>query len=156
MATTQSKGFMGRVVGAAAQGAAGAIVGASLSSVTEPIVNRVLVKRQTLSEAVKEVDFDMVKKFFQTTIATNLIKFPFFVRVAASFACCPALCVTAPARASPLLLALPRFGAPGDSLPVASQLCPHAAHCSGATPPASGTRSPPNVSSASGACLPAC
>lgn len=69
---------MERVVGAAAQGAAGAIVGASLSSVTEPIVNRVLVKRQTLSEAVKEVDFGMVKKFFETTIMTNLIKFPFF------------------------------------------------------------------------------
>lgn len=34
-----------RVIGAASQGAVGAMVGALLSAVTEPIVNRVLVKR---------------------------------------------------------------------------------------------------------------
>jgi len=72
------KDFVGRVVGAASQGAVGAVVAASLSAVTEPIVNSILVKRVPLSEAVKELDPDRVKRFLQTTLATNFIKFPFF------------------------------------------------------------------------------
>jgi len=70
--------FVGRVVGAASQGAVGAVVAASLSAVTEPIVNSILVKRVPLSEAVKELDPERVKRFLQTTLATNFIKFPFF------------------------------------------------------------------------------
>ncbi|GBG29972.1 Hypothetical Protein FCC1311_061922 [Hondaea fermentalgiana] len=70
--------FVGRVIGAASQGAAGAVVGAVLSSVTEPVVNRVLVKRQSLSEALAEVDLESIKKFFSTVVAANFIKFPFF------------------------------------------------------------------------------
>jgi len=70
--------FVSKVVGAASQGAAGAVVGAALSSVTEPVVNRVLVKRQTLAEALAEVDLETVSTFFSTVVAANFIKFPFF------------------------------------------------------------------------------
>lgn len=51
---------------------------ASLSSVTEPIVNNVLVNRVPLSQAVKEIDIVKVQNFLKTTLATNFIKFPFF------------------------------------------------------------------------------
>jgi len=74
----EQQDFVGRVVGAASQGAVGAVVAASLSAVTEPIVNSILVKRVPLSEAVKELDPERVKRFLQTTLATNFIKFPFF------------------------------------------------------------------------------
>lgn len=67
-----------RVIGAASQGAVGAMVGALLSAVTEPIVNRVLVKRIPLKQAIEEVDMSQVSKFFETTLPTNFIKFPFF------------------------------------------------------------------------------
>ena len=70
--------FVGRVIGAASQGAVGALVAASLSAVTEPLVNNMLVKRVPLMEAVKALDPEMIKKFLQTTLATNFIKFPFF------------------------------------------------------------------------------
>lgn len=70
--------FVGRVIGAASQGAVGAVVAASLSAVTEPLVNNMLVKRVPLMEAVKALDPEMIKKFLQTTLATNFIKFPFF------------------------------------------------------------------------------
>lgn len=70
--------FVGRVVGAASQGAVGAVVAASLSAVTEPVVNSLLVKRVSLAEAVKELEPERIKKFLQTTLATNFIKFPFF------------------------------------------------------------------------------
>jgi hypothetical protein len=73
--------FAGRVIGAASQGAAGALVAAALSSVTEPIVNRVLVNRMTLSEAIAQVDAASVAKFFNTTVGTNMAKFPFFEMV---------------------------------------------------------------------------
>jgi len=76
MATNQD--FAGRVIGAASQGAVGALVAASLSAVTEPIVNSLLVKRSSVSEAVKELDPERVKNFLKTTLATNFIKFPFF------------------------------------------------------------------------------
>jgi len=78
LASMEKQDFVGRVVGAASQGAVGAVVAASLSAVTEPIVNAVLVKRVPLSEAVKELDFEKVQRFLQTTLATNFIKFPFF------------------------------------------------------------------------------
>mmetsp|Transcript_14273 Transcript_14273/g.27710 ORF Transcript_14273/g.27710 Transcript_14273/m.27710 type:complete len:285 (-) Transcript_14273:113-967(-) len=74
----QQPDFVARVIGAATQGAAGAVVGAVLSATTEPVVNRVLVKRQTLKEALAEVDLETVQKFFSTVVAANFIKFPFF------------------------------------------------------------------------------
>mmetsp|Transcript_39837 Transcript_39837/g.71626 ORF Transcript_39837/g.71626 Transcript_39837/m.71626 type:complete len:290 (+) Transcript_39837:83-952(+) len=70
--------FVGKVVGAASQGAVGALVAANLSAVTEPVVNAMLVKRVPLSEALKELSIERIQKYLQTTLATNFIKFPFF------------------------------------------------------------------------------
>jgi len=70
--------FMGRVVGAASQGAVGAVVAAGLSAVTEPIVNNVLVNRVPLSQAIQELDMVKIQNFLKTTLSTNFIKFPFF------------------------------------------------------------------------------
>lgn len=76
MASNQD--FASRVIGAASQGAVGAVVAASLSAVTEPMVNNLLVNRVTLGQAIKELDPKKIKAFLQTTLATNFIKFPFF------------------------------------------------------------------------------
>ena len=70
--------FLSSVVSAASQGAAGAVIGATLASVTDPITNRLLVKRMTLSQALAEVDVNQMVKYFQTTLPTNFIKFPLF------------------------------------------------------------------------------
>jgi hypothetical protein len=70
--------FVEKVVGAATQGAVGAVVGASLSAVTEPVVNKVLVERKALSRALQEHSTDKIVQFFSTTMSTNFIKFPFF------------------------------------------------------------------------------
>ena len=66
------------IVSAASQGAAGAIIGAVLASVTDPITNRLLVRRMTLPQAINDVDFAQCVKYFQTTLPTNFIKFPVF------------------------------------------------------------------------------
>lgn len=71
-------GFMTKVVGAAVQGATAAVVAAMLSACTEPIVNRLLVKRMTFGAAYKEITFELVSKFFLTTFPTNMLKFPVF------------------------------------------------------------------------------
>ncbi|EER12295.1 hypothetical protein Pmar_PMAR001092 [Perkinsus marinus ATCC 50983] len=65
-------------VAAASQGAAGAIVGALIASVTDPVTNRVLVERCSLKQALAEVDVEKSVKYFQTTLPTNFIKFPLF------------------------------------------------------------------------------
>jgi len=70
--------FATKVIGAASQGAVGAFVGASLSAVTEPVVNEVLVKRKPVMIAISEHSLEKIMKFFSTTISTNFIKFPFF------------------------------------------------------------------------------
>jgi len=70
--------FMSKVVGAAAQGAVGAVVAAALSSVSEPLVNKILVERIGLAEALAQLDSKKVFTYMQTTMATNFIKFPFF------------------------------------------------------------------------------
>jgi len=49
--------ILSRVIGAASQGAVGAVIGALLSAVTEPVVNRVLVKRIPLQQAMEEIKF---------------------------------------------------------------------------------------------------
>mmetsp|Transcript_85908 Transcript_85908/g.199720 ORF Transcript_85908/g.199720 Transcript_85908/m.199720 type:complete len:285 (+) Transcript_85908:79-933(+) len=74
----EQKDFVGRVIGAASQGAVGAVVAASLSAVTEPIVNNILVNRVPVLQAFKELDGKKVRNFLKTTMATNFIKFPFF------------------------------------------------------------------------------
>merc|ERR1719261_2364832 len=70
--------FVTKVVAAASQGAVGAFVGATLSAVTEPVVNKVLVERKAITVALSEHTIEKIKKFFETTIMTNFIKFPFF------------------------------------------------------------------------------
>jgi len=70
--------FMGKVIGAAAQGATAAMVAAMLSAMTEPLVNRLLVKRMTFAQAWQEVTFSLVANFFLTTFPTNMLKFPVF------------------------------------------------------------------------------
>jgi len=73
--------MMTRILAAAGQGTVGAVVGAILSAVCEPIVNRVLVKRIPLQQAIKEVNWEAIVKFFQTTLPTNFVKFPLFEAV---------------------------------------------------------------------------
>merc|ERR1719229_1407704 len=70
--------FMTKVVSAAAQGATAATVAALLSAVTEPLVNRLLVKRMTFAQAYAEINFALVSNFFLTTFPTNMLKFPVF------------------------------------------------------------------------------
>jgi hypothetical protein len=74
----EESSFMTKVIGAAAQGATAAFVAAMLSAVTEPIVNRLLVKRMTFSQAIADVKVDQMVKFFGTTFPTNMLKFPVF------------------------------------------------------------------------------
>jgi hypothetical protein len=76
--TAGSSKFITSVISAASQGAAGAVVGAALASVTDPITNRVLVRRMTLAQAVSEVDGAQMTNYFKTTLPTNFIKFPLF------------------------------------------------------------------------------
>eukprot|EP00425_Heterocapsa_triquetra_P021761 CAMPEP_0195154408 /NCGR_PEP_ID=MMETSP0448-20130528/183637_1 /TAXON_ID=66468 /ORGANISM="Heterocapsa triquestra, Strain CCMP 448" /LENGTH=302 /DNA_ID=CAMNT_0040193181 /DNA_START=58 /DNA_END=966 /DNA_ORIENTATION=- len=74
----EESGFMTKVFAAAAQGATAATVAAILSACTEPVVNRLLVKRQTFGQAMSEIDFELISKFFLTTFPTNMLKFPIF------------------------------------------------------------------------------
>jgi hypothetical protein len=75
---TEAPNFMGKVIGAAAQGATAAIIAAMLSAMTEPLVNRLLVKRMTFGQAWQEVTLSLVANFFLTTFPTNMLKFPVF------------------------------------------------------------------------------
>jgi len=65
----------------ASVGAVGAIVAALLSAITEPALNRVLVKRMTIQQAIREVELRHILAYFRTVLATNLLKFPFFEAV---------------------------------------------------------------------------
>merc|ERR1719336_2553495 len=49
-----------------------------LSAFTEPLMNRLLVKRMTFGEAYKEITPKLVSGFFFTTFPTNMLKFPVF------------------------------------------------------------------------------
>jgi hypothetical protein len=70
--------MMEKVVASAAQGAVAAFVAALLSAFTEPVVNRLLVERKTVSEAIGAVKVTDCLKFFLTTFPTNMLKFPIF------------------------------------------------------------------------------
>merc|ERR1719480_35387 len=70
--------LMGKGIGAAAQGATAAMVAAVLSAITEPLVNRLLVKRMTFAQAWSEITLSLVANFFLTTFPTNMLKFPAF------------------------------------------------------------------------------
>jgi len=79
--------FFTKVFAAAAQGMTAALVAAILSAVCEPLVNRLLVKRMTVSQAYSEITFKLVSTFFLTTFPTNMLKFPVFemINMALSF-----------------------------------------------------------------------
>jgi len=79
-----------RAVQGATQGAVGAVVAASLSAFTEPVVNRILVQRISVIQSIKELDLVKSRKFFKTTLSTNFLKFPFFEAVNAIMAIVPA------------------------------------------------------------------
>mmetsp|Transcript_9322 Transcript_9322/g.20851 ORF Transcript_9322/g.20851 Transcript_9322/m.20851 type:complete len:332 (+) Transcript_9322:63-1058(+) len=78
-----------KVVNAMGAGAVASIIQAALSAVGEPIVNRVLVKRMKIMEAINDVSPAMMLNFFKTTLATNFLKFPFFEAINAFCACLP-------------------------------------------------------------------
>jgi len=65
-------------VASAAQGAVAAFVAAWLSAFTEPVVNRLLVERKSVAEAIGSVKVADCLKFFLTTFPTNMLKFPIF------------------------------------------------------------------------------
>ncbi|CAK0841755.1 unnamed protein product [Prorocentrum cordatum] len=67
-----------KVVNAMGAGAVASVIQAALSAVGEPIVNRVLVKRMKIMEAINDVSAAQMLNFFKTTLATNFLKFPFF------------------------------------------------------------------------------
>lgn len=77
----QAGNVAAKVLSAMSAGMVAAVVSAALAACTEPIINRVLVKRMTLKQAISEMSPKMAFTFFRTTIATNLIKFPLFESV---------------------------------------------------------------------------
>lgn len=74
-------GVGARIVTGATQGAVGAVVAATLSAFTEPVVNRILVQRISVMQSIRELDLAKSRKFFQTTLPTNFLKFPLFEAV---------------------------------------------------------------------------
>eukprot|EP00933_Yihiella_yeosuensis_P018803 TRINITY_DN1533_c0_g1_i3.p1 TRINITY_DN1533_c0_g1~~TRINITY_DN1533_c0_g1_i3.p1 ORF type:complete len:254 (-),score=63.23 TRINITY_DN1533_c0_g1_i3:185-904(-) len=67
-----------KIINAMGAGAVASVIQAALSAVGEPIVNRVLVKRMSVSEAIGDVSPAMMLDYFKTTLSTNFLKFPFF------------------------------------------------------------------------------
>merc|ERR1711972_1268982 len=62
---------------------------AALAAVGEPIVNRVLVKRMKIMDAINDVSPKMMLNYFKTTLTTNFLKFPFFEAINAFCAALP-------------------------------------------------------------------
>jgi len=77
----QAVGIVPKVLQAMSAGMVASVVSAALAAFTEPIMNRVLVKRMTVKQAISEMSPAMAIAFFRTTIATNLLKFPLFEAV---------------------------------------------------------------------------
>ena len=65
-------------------GAVGAVVAASLSAFTEPIINRVRVKREGVRASVQQFQLTKARSFFKTTLSTNLLKFPLYEAINAA------------------------------------------------------------------------
>merc|ERR1719356_1662382 len=78
-----------KVINAMGAGAVASVIQAALSAVGEPIVNRVLVKRMKIMEAINDVSAAQMLNFFKTTLATNFLKFPFFEAINAFCAAFP-------------------------------------------------------------------
>ena len=73
-----------RIVQGLELGIAGAIVAAALSAITEPIMNRVRVKRVGVRASVRQFELRKARSFFQTTLSTNLVKFPLYEAINAA------------------------------------------------------------------------
>lgn len=86
-ATVEGVNIGAKVLNAMGAGAVAAVIQAMFSAVMEPIVNRVLVKRMKVADALAEVTPAMMFKYFQTTISTNFLKFPFFEAINAFCGC---------------------------------------------------------------------
>jgi hypothetical protein len=78
-----------KVINAMGAGAVASVIQAALSAVGEPIVNRVLVKRMKIMDAINDVSAAQMLNFFKTTLATNFLKFPFFEAINAFCAAFP-------------------------------------------------------------------
>eukprot|EP00929_Paragymnodinium_shiwhaense_P027695 TRINITY_DN161_c0_g1_i3.p1 TRINITY_DN161_c0_g1~~TRINITY_DN161_c0_g1_i3.p1 ORF type:complete len:338 (+),score=73.65 TRINITY_DN161_c0_g1_i3:97-1110(+) len=78
-----------RCMNAMGAGAVASVIQAALSAVGEPIINRVLVKRMKVMEAVRDVSIGQMLNFFKTTLTTNFLKFPFFEVITAICFCLP-------------------------------------------------------------------
>lgn len=88
-AAAASAGVGAKVLNAMGAGAVASVIQAALSAVGEPIVNRVLVKRMKVMDAINDVSPMLMLRFFQTTLITNFLKFPFFEAINAFCACFP-------------------------------------------------------------------
>ncbi|CAK0840296.1 unnamed protein product [Prorocentrum cordatum] len=77
-AAAPAASVMSKVINAMGAGAVASVIQAALSAVGEPIVNRVLVKRMKIVDAINDVSAKQMLNFFKTTLATNFLKFPFF------------------------------------------------------------------------------
>jgi hypothetical protein len=78
-----------KIINAMGAGAVASVIQAALSAVGEPIVNRVLVKRMKIMEAINDVSAAQMLNFFKTTLTTNFLKFPFFEAINAAMAALP-------------------------------------------------------------------
>jgi hypothetical protein len=78
---------MTRVIHAMGAGAVASVIQAALSAVGEPIVNRVLVRRMRVMDAVRDVSPMMMLRFFKTTLTTNFLKFPLFEAINTFLGC---------------------------------------------------------------------
>jgi hypothetical protein len=78
-----------RCISAMGAGAVASVIQAALSAVGEPIVNRVLVRRMAVMDAIKDVSPAQMLNFFKTTLTTNFLKFPFFEVITAFCLCLP-------------------------------------------------------------------
>eukprot|EP00420_Gonyaulax_spinifera_P035490 CAMPEP_0197889244 /NCGR_PEP_ID=MMETSP1439-20131203/23989_1 /TAXON_ID=66791 /ORGANISM="Gonyaulax spinifera, Strain CCMP409" /LENGTH=338 /DNA_ID=CAMNT_0043509209 /DNA_START=62 /DNA_END=1078 /DNA_ORIENTATION=- len=88
-AAAAAAGVGAKVINAMGAGAVASVIQAALSAVGEPIVNRVLVKRMKIKDAINDVSPKMMLNFFKTTLATNFLKFPFFEAINAFCAAMP-------------------------------------------------------------------
>eukprot|EP00930_Biecheleria_cincta_P049553 TRINITY_DN34752_c0_g1_i1.p1 TRINITY_DN34752_c0_g1~~TRINITY_DN34752_c0_g1_i1.p1 ORF type:complete len:447 (-),score=89.97 TRINITY_DN34752_c0_g1_i1:63-1277(-) len=74
-------GVGAKVLAAMSAGLVASVVSALLAAVTEPVMNRVLVKRMSVKDAMSEMSPKIILGFFTTTMSTNLLKFPLFEAV---------------------------------------------------------------------------
>jgi hypothetical protein len=83
-----------KALAAVSAGAIAAAVQATFSSVTEPVINRILMKRMTFREAVRDVRDANLLTFFSASLSSNLVKKPLFEFVVALAALLPSTTVT--------------------------------------------------------------